>query len=404
MLWQNKYFAFLSLFGISITIAVIMAFFIVLENKTGNIAPEVNASRMVFLGDYTVEEKQGNDTWWNGYDRIQREIAEKCLLHLNSAEQISFFRGEQIYLVIKGIDELTFLVHTDQCYWDLYRFKFLSGRGFTNEEFNRQDPVIIICRDLANKLFLETEPIGQTITINFVDYRVVGVVDDVPMSCVNTYAQIWTPCFETTPLSDYCNMAILLKKDATPKDLQKDVDDACNQLNLSGEFPNKKFSVTFFTRLEQVMHRKSDILSPRSWNSNDGKLLRDFIFRWFGLLGAFLLIMLSNQTGVNLTRIRERSVEMGIRKAFGAGRVMLILQLFSENIFISALGGLIGTLLAWWIVSLFKLQLFALNHVFFSSNLFLISLCLVFFVGIFTSLIPMRRVIRSSISENLKEE
>ena len=119
MLWQNKYFAFLSLFGITITVAVIMAFFIVLENKTGNIAPEVNADRMMFLKTYVEEsrEKGGRNQWMNMNPDLSRNIAEKYLTGLKSAAFATFSKNGETYLTIKVIDERVQFIHTDNNFW-----------------------------------------------------------------------------------------------------------------------------------------------------------------------------------------------------------------------------------------------------------------------------------------------
>ena len=412
MLWQNKYFAFLSLFGITITVAVIMAFFIVLENKTGNIAPEVHADRMMFFRYYKEESRGGNNSWVNTDGQIPRNIAEKYLSGLSSAAFATFGKDDETYFTVKGIDERVCILHTDKNFWKAFRFRFLAGNAFAQEAFERSDKLAIICKKLANDLFLGENPIGKAINLGVTEYRVAGIVDDVPPTCRYAYAQVWTPCFESVPLTGNCKLAFFLNEGATPKMFQQELEEIWSRVNASEEYPDKKISAFFANRMEQVLTDGSDILTSKiaSWSVQNP--YRTLYLHWFGLLGAFLLIAVSNLTGVNLTRIRERSVEMGIRKAFGAGRTVLIAQLLTENLIVCTLGGILGVVLGYETVQYFNTQLFVANYgtaiqwmnVTFSLKLACIAALIVVVFGLLSSAIPVYRLVKSSIISDLKED
>jgi putative ABC transport system permease protein len=63
---------------------------------------------------------------------------------------------------------------------------------------------------------------------------------------------------------------------------------------------------------------------------------------------VFLVMFLPavNLVNINITRIMERSSEIGVRKAFGASAGTLVYQFIVENIILTLLGGLVGVLLA----------------------------------------------------------
>ena len=411
MLWQNKYFAFLSLFGITVTVAVIMAFFIVLENKTENIAPEVNADRMMFLG-YYMEESREKNRWSNSNADIPRNIAEKYLTEITSASFATYSKREETYFTVKGIDEQVRILHTDKNFWKAFRFTVLAGNGFAQEAFERSDKLAIISKKLANDLFLGENPIGKAIKMSGTEYRIAGIVDDVPPTCSFAYAQVWTPCFETVPLKDYCKVAFFLKEEVTGEIFRQELDDILSRVNASEEFPDKFIKIHFVSRMEQVLTDGSDILTSKLANSQSENPYRTFYIQWFGLLGAFLLIAISNLTGVNLTRIRERSVEMGIRKAFGAGRMVLIVQLLTENFIVCTLGGILGVVSGYATVQYFNTQLFVANYekviqwmeVAFTLKLAGIAMLLIIAFGFLSSAIPVYHLVKSPIISDLKEE
>jgi putative ABC transport system permease protein len=76
------------------------------------------------------------------------------------------------------------------------------------------------------------------------------------------------------------------------------------------------------------------------------------------VIGIFtLLIMLLptlNLVNINITRIMERSSEIGVRKAFGASSKTLVYQFIVENCILTLIGGLVGTILSFVIIRVFN--------------------------------------------------
>jgi putative ABC transport system permease protein len=97
---------------------------------------------------------------------------------------------------------------------------------------------------------------------------------------------------------------------------------------------------------------------------------------------AFILMILPtlNLVNINITRIMERSSEIGVRKAFGASSRTLVYQFIVENIILTLLGGVIGVIL-----SIIALEV--INSANLIANLELTVNFTVLFIGILVCLV-----------------
>ena len=79
------------------------------------------------------------------------------------------------------------------------------------------------------------------------------------------------------------------------------------------------------------------------------------IYYAFGLLVLlFLFVPALNLSGLNASHMQDRVAELGVRKAFGARRAGLFMQILIENMVLMLPGGLVGLLFSYVLIVIFR--------------------------------------------------
>src|SRR5580698_1192303 len=126
-----------------------------------------------------------------------------------------------------------------------------------------------------------------------------------------------------------------------------------------------------------------------------------------GAVAFVLLIACSNVANLLLARGTMRRREISIRTALGAGRSRVILQLLTESVLLSALGGALGLALAWTaikvLVAIHPSSIPAIDTVAIDVSVLGYTVLLCGVVGILFGVVPALEASRVNVSEALKE-
>ena len=353
MLKEDKVISIITILGTALAITMIMVIILTQRIKTTNIGPEVNRERTMYIPNVMITNKKRNG---NDLNQLDINNYKQFLTHLTIPEKISVAKKDQQDVQVEGSDiyNRADIKYTDAAYWSIYSFSFLSGKPFSEGEFQSGVPVAIISKSMARKLFGDaSQALGKTFILNKKMYKVIGVVKDVPTLCKYAYAQIWVPYTSNQDeYSVYGYKAIFLAKNKS--DFSKIKSEVRQSEIANNPQPDEKEIRFFGPFSEEELLMKGDVAS---FDASEPDLMKGNL-RFYLTLIVLLLIPAINLSGFSLFKIINRTSEIGIRKAFGADKKTILMQVLYENLLTSIIGGIIGLALSMIAVSMIKDQLF----------------------------------------------
>jgi putative ABC transport system permease protein len=342
VLLRRKFFTFISLFGISFTLMVLMVATSLFDYAFGPQMPEREMDKLLFVNAMreSHDEKSNMSMGPPSYyflDRHVRTLETPEMVSINSMffQVNSYINNRKLELVIK---------YTDQEFWNILDFKFLEGSAFGQQEVNSASRVAVINANTREQYFGKGTAIGNTIEVDQVRYKVIGVVEDVPVLRLHSYADVWVPI--TLKSQDFKNNGLRGTYFATIKarssaDIPKIKEEyAAMMQEVERQHPEKGTKLSSFP--DTVIESFARTFLGRG--REPGLVMLYTLLA--GLAFLFMLLPTINLVSINISRIMERSSEIGVRKAFGATSSTIIGQFIVENVFLTVLGGLLGFVLS----------------------------------------------------------
>ena len=299
-----------------------------------------------------------------------------------------YARGQQVKYLNRNTRTNVF--GTAVTYIGIRDFEIESGRAFTEPEVDRQARLAVLGPVTAENLFAGADPVGQTIKIAGINFKVVGVLKARgDLGFFNPDDQVLVPY--TTAMNQLFGVDYLGEIDVLAEE---------------GEADNVSASVTALLRKR---HRLQEDAPDDFRIQNQAEILRtaEDILGIFSILlgsiaGISLLVGGIGIMNIMLVTVTERTREIGIRKAVGAREGSILAQFLLESVVISGLGGLFGVILgAGGAVLIRTLSTYPTAITTWSV---LLSLSVAGAVGVFFGWYPARRAAKLDPVEALRYE
>lgn len=398
VLGRRKFFTFISLFGISLTLVVLMVATAILDNIFAAHAPESRFDRVLGVHVMGIYGDRGGNTGFPGYAFLDKYVRD-----LPGAENSSIFTVPSRAVMYRdGAKIGTHIRRTDGAYWQILDFEFLEGAPYTEADNQNGRFVAVITDEMREKLFGGAPAVGRRIEIEGQTFRVVGVVPAVPISRLVAFSQVWAPIrtlkssnYEREMMDNFGGIVLARSRADFPKLRAAFAD------RLTGfvfDDPKKYNRVvagldtTFETFARAVMGNDRAASDFVGFEGTRTAILRTI---FIGAALLFLTLPTMNLVSINLSRIMERASEIGVRKSFGASSRALVSQFVIENVVLTVIGGAIGFVLT--IVALAAIaRADVIPYAVFTVNgrVFLYGMLIAVFFGIVSGVYPAWRMSR----------
>jgi len=392
VMMRNKLFTFISLFGISFTLFFLVVVTSLVDHSLGPVKPETRLKRTLSVTMGMLEYKDGGTMMGPLFSPY---FLNKYVKSLESPQMVSI--SSYHHPVTEYLEDKKLKMDVKYCdseFWRILDFTFLSGRGFNHDEVERIEPLAVINQRTRDDYFGENEVLGKYIEIEEKRYKVIGVVENVSILRIMPYADVWVPFGHSktdlkkpTLLGGFPGwyaMVIAERRSDFPI-IKKEFGNKLKYI----EFPEGRFK-NILTNVSSY----EEALARQLFRKEDGNL-KFFLFFVLIIMLIFMLLPAINLVNISISRIMERSSEIGVRKAFGASSLVLVGQFLVENIIITVIGGVISLALASICLAVINESgLIPYTHLSVNFRIFLVSLTIAVFFGIVSGVYPAFRMSR----------
>ena len=329
-LLSNKLRSFLSILGVMIGVAAVIAMLAVGNGANRQVQQSLSAlgTNLLMVRSSSVQRgiSLGQDTTtrftFADLDALKKVDGVKTVVPYVSGRVQAVYQNKNWNTSISG---------SSADYQTVRNSYPAKGRFFTDQEMTSRAKVAVLGDTVAQQLFGTTDPIGKQIRINRIDFNVVGVLQAKGVSGFrNVDDQIVVPV--TTAMyrllgTDYISNFDVQAEDADSMD------------NVQAAIPPL---ILKLHRLPDSQLESIDVRNMADIQKTASDMANTFAILLGSIAAVSLLVGGIGIMNIMLVMVIERTREIGLRKALGAENFDIMLQFLIEGVLICLLGGIIG--------------------------------------------------------------
>jgi len=344
--------SFLTILGIVIGVMTVIGMVSVIQGLNKSIAGEIERIgsnliiiqkfELVMLGQRTEEERQRKDLTIEDAEAIMKEGSRVKAITIQITPDYSQL-PEVKYQNIKSDNAIIY--GTDENFNNVYAVYLpREGRSLTESEIRHRAKVCLIGTEVADVLFPHSNPLGKDIRIGPEKFTVVGVMGKrgqmFGQSRDNLVAIPYTTLMKYFPYDQSSLEFTIVPKE--PGTINETIEQVTNLLRLRRKVPPSKPN-------DFAVFTQESLLSLYNQLTGAAFVVM-IIISSIGLLVGGIGVM-----NIMLVAVKERTREIGIRKAIGARAKDIIKQFLIEAMVLTGLGGVIGILVGFAIALTIRL-------------------------------------------------
>ena len=384
-LCSKKLSTVLSLLGITIGIFCIITVKSAVDSLQNNIVQGFSklGSDVIYLDKMPWNEDPGQNYWKyekrpnTSYEDYQ-SIDRKSKLAANSA-YVSFVGGKTMKYRSSAISNVFIMGSTEQ-YASIQDFKLAEGRLFNPIEYENGTNKVVLGNKVYNDLFQGVSGINKEVKLFGQTYQVIGYLETEGQNLftfMNFDEVVW---ISYNSLKKYANVStssntgrMLVVKAKTGVDLEELKGDVASIIRAQRKLrplEDNNFSLNELSMLTQILEKVFAVLNIAGF-----------------IIGIFALIVgMVSVANIMFVSVRERTNIIGIKKALGAKRYVILSEFLIESIILCIIGGIIGLVLVF--ISLKVLSMILPFEMQMSISNTLLGVGASILVGVISGIIP----------------
>ncbi len=343
-IFAHKMRSILTMLGVIIGIASIISIFSIIGGNTEKMKREmIGGNNNTMNIQYDRKSSFQQNIMSDGLLSANEEkkplyfpfLDEEVLKKINEIPEVllsglSYQKDGKIYRKAKGSDTKVSAVTSSVA--NLEQLNFIKGEGFDSQAFKEQQQAIFLEDSLYDELFPNEEGIGQFVEVNGVPFKVQGVfaLDPNSSNIFSFEKRAYVPLQQAHKLSDELDIVPLITIQTNNTDqLQDAAEKAAEILNRQvppSDYEYGVMNLIEFARELERMNQSSFILLS-------------------GIASISLLVGGIGVMNIMLVSVTERTNEIGIKKALGARRKVILKQFLVEAVVLTLIGGILGILI-----------------------------------------------------------
>jgi len=390
-LWKNKLRTFLSLFGITIGIFCIIGVLATVNSLEQNIQNEIKSlgNNTIYIDKWEYSGGGPDYPWWKfvnrpspRYQEVQEikdrtPMAKYVAFHNSITDQVEFASRQLSDVTTHSINEdFRYIQPTEIAY----------GRAISDREYEEGSPVGIMGNEVAEQLFGQAElGVDKLVEVRGKQLLVVGIIKKQGKGFLSGGG--WD--FDKSVFIPYRFGRTLMNELKADPLIMVQGQEGVASSKLKEELTGTMRAVRKLTPTQEDNFALNDI--------NDFSKVISNIFVNVNI-GGWAIALLSLIVGmfgvanIMFVSVRERTSQIGLKKAIGAKSRIILTEFLLESSFLCIIGGLIGLTLVFLLTQVLTS---ALNFpVFISTSNMILAIGICIIVGVIAGFIPARQAAR----------
>ena len=347
-IWSHKMRSFLTMLGIIIGIAAIIAIVSTIKGTNEQIK-----NNLIGDGTNTVVIQLKKDGWPidfsyepipEGVPILDNSIREQ-LLDIDGAEQVTFLHSrdysDSLFYQNTSMSSSS-IYGIDEYFFQTSGMQVIRGRGFSQNDLTQNRKVAIVDETILNGTFSGEDPVGKTIDIKGEPFTVIGVVGK-----LSEFEPVINSVDDYYTYANRSNGVVYIPDQMWPVVFQYDepqgviikarsTDDMTKVGEAAADLLNGYLSVS---EESTVTYEGSDLADKAA---DLQKMSASTNAMLIGIASISLLVGGIGVMNIMLVSVTERTREIGLKKALGARKRTILGQFLTEASMLSSIGGLLG--------------------------------------------------------------